>query len=303
MSATNDRDLVGFGRARPLPPWRERSPLALSLVLNYEEGGERTILNDDPTSETYINEIAGLEPRVGQRDLNTESLYGYGARAGVWRILRLFEELGVTATIFGVGRALALNPEVGREFARQGLEIASHNWRWFDYADVPEEVERAHILKTNETIRELTGAPPVGFYCGRVSANSRRLAIDCGGLLYDSDAYDDDIPYWLELEGGGRHLVIPLRARHQRHEVQHPERLRRAERLRPITSARPSTSSTGEGVDGRPAMLSVGLHCRVIGRPARLAALRRFLEHVLKHEDVWICRRADIARLYHESGT
>ncbi len=302
MSATNDRDLVGFGRERPLPPWRERSPLALSLVLNYEEGGERTILNDDPTSETYINEIAGLEPRVGQRDLNTESLYGYGARAGVWRILRLFEELGVTATIFGVGRALALNPEVGREFARQGLEIASHNWRWFDYADVPEEVERAHILKTNETIRELTGAPPVGFYCGRVSASSRRLAIDCGGLLYDSDAYDDDIPYWLELEGGGRHLVIPYALDTNDMKFSTLNGFAAPGAFADYLCAA-FDELYREGVDGRPAMLSVGLHCRVIGRPARLAALRHFLEHVLKHEDVWICRRADIARLYHESGT
>ena len=302
MSATNDRDLVGFGRERPLPPWRERSPLALSLVLNYEEGGERTVLNDDPTSESYIHELGPFEARVGERDLNTESLYGYGARAGVWRILRLFEELGVTATIFGVGRALALNPEVGREFARQGLEVASHNWRWFDYADVPEEVERAHILKTNETIRELTGAPPVGFYCGRVSANSRRLAIECGGLLYDSDAYDDDIPYWLELEGGDRHLVIPYALDTNDMKFSTANGFAAPSAFADYLCAA-FDELYREGVDGRPAMLSVGLHCRVIGRPARLAALRHFLEHVLKHEDVWICRRADIARLYHESGT
>jgi len=301
MSAANDRDLVGFGRSRPLPPWRERSPLALSLVLNYEEGGERTVLNDDPTSESYIHELGPFEARVGQRDLNTESLYGYGARAGVWRILRLFEELGVTATVFGVGRALALNPEVGREFARQGLEVASHNWRWFDYADVPEEVERAHILKTNETIRALTGAPPVGFYCGRVSANSRRLAIECGGLLYDSDAYDDDIPYWLEPEGGGRHLVIPYALDTNDMKFSTANGFAAPSAFADYLCAA-FDELYREGVDGRPAMLSVGLHCRVIGRPARLAALRRFLEHVLKHEDVWICRRADIARLYHESG-
>ena len=208
----------------------------------------------------------------------------------------------MTATIFGVGRALALNPEVGREFARQGLEIASHNWRWFDYADVPEEVERAHILKTNETIRELTGAPPVGFYCGRVSANSRRLAIDCGGLLYDSDAYDDDIPYWLELEGGGRHLVIPYALDTNDMKFSTLNGFAAPSAFADYLCAA-FDELYREGVDGRPAMLSVGLHCRVIGRPARLAALRRFLEHVLKHEDVWICRRADIARLYHESGT
>ena len=300
MSATNDRDLVGFGRERPLPPWRERSPLALSLVLNYEEGGERTVLNDDPTSESYIHELGPFEARVGERDLNTESLYGYGARAGVWRILRLFEELDVTATIFGVGRALALNPETGRAFAEQGLEVASHNWRWFDYAGVPEEVERAHILKTNETIRDLTGAPPVGFYCGRVSANSRRLAIECGGLLYDSDAYDDDVPYWLELEGGSRHLVIPYALDTNDMKFSTANGFAAPGAFADYLCAA-FDELYREGVDGRPAMLSVGLHCRVIGRPARLAALRRFLEHVLEHEDVWICRRADIARLYHES--
>ena len=301
MTATNDRDLVGFGRSRPLPPWRERSPLALSLVLNYEEGGERTVLNDDATSETYLHEIAGLEPRVGERDLNAESLYGYGARAGVWRILRLFEELGVTATIYAVGKALALNPEVGREFVRQGLEIASHNWRWIDYADVAEDVEREHILKAKETIREVTGDAPVGFYCGRVSANSRRLAIECGGLLYDSDAYDDDIPYWIERADGARHLVIPYALDTNDMKFSTLNGFAAPTAFADYLCAA-FDELYREGVDGRPAMLSVGLHCRVIGRPARLAALRRFLEHVLKHEDVWICRRADIARLYHDDG-
>ena len=301
MIALNDRDFAGYGRDRPRPPWSDRTPLALSLVLNYEEGGERTVLNDDATSEGYIHELGPFEPRVGERDLNTESMYDYGARAGVWRILRLFEELGVTATVYGVGRALALNPEVGREFARQGLEVASHNWRWFDYAAVDEETERRHILMTKETIREQTGVEPVGFYCGRVSANSRRLAIECGGLLYDSDAYDDDLPYWLELEDGGRHLVIPYAL--DTNDMK-------------FSTANGFASPTAfadylcgafdelyrEGVDGRPAMLSVGLHCRVIGRPARLAALRRFLEHVLRHDDVWICHRAEIARAYHDEG-
>ena len=301
MTALNDRDFAGYGRSRPRPPWRDDSPLALSLVLNYEEGGERTVLNDDAGSERYIHELGSVEPRVGERDLNTESMYDYGARAGVWRILRLFEELDVTATVYGVGRALALNPEVGREFADQGLEVASHNWRWFDYADVPEETERQHILMTKETIREQTGEAPVGFYCGRVSANSRRLAIECGGLLYDSDAYDDDLPYWLELDDGGRHLVIPYA-------------LDSNDMKFCTTNGFASPTQFGdylcaafdelyrEGVNGHPAMLSVGLHCRVIGRPARLAALRRFLEHVLRHDDVWICQRADIARAYHEQG-
>ncbi len=300
MSAPAGRDLVGYGRSRPRPLWRDDSPLALSLCLNYEEGAERTVLNDDATSETYIHELTGLEPKVGARDLNAESIYGYGARAGVWRILRLLEELEVTATVFGVGQALALNPEVGRQCARQGIEVASHNWRWFDYADVAEEVERQHILKTKDVIRELTGADPVGFYCGRISANSRRLAIACGGLLYDSDAYDDDIPYWLEQEDGSRHLVIPYTL--DTNDVKY-------------STANGFASPTAfadylcaafdelyrEGLDGRPSLLSVGLHCRVTGRPARLSALRRFLEHVLRHDDVWICRRADIARTYHRA--
>ncbi len=302
MTGMNDRDFVGYGRSRPRPPWRDRSPLALSLVLNYEEGAERSIQNDDATSESYIHEICGIEAREGQRDHNTESLYDYGARAGVWRILRLFEELDVTATIFGVGQALALNPEVGRYCAQQGFEVASHNWRWFDYANVPEEVEREHILMAKETIREQTGEAPVGFYCGRMSENSRRLAIECGGLLYDSDAYDDDIPYWLELEGGGRHLVIPYALDSNDMKFSTPNGF-----ASPIAFAEYLCAAFDElyreGVNGQPAMLSVGLHCRVIGRPARLAALRRFLEHVLRHDDVWICRRADIARAYHDGGS
>ena len=301
MSTSNDRDLVGFGRSRPRPPWRDESPLALSLVLNYEEGGERTVLNDDATSEGYIHELGPMEPRVGERDLSTESLYGYGARAGVWRILRLFEELGVTATVFGVGKALALSPEVGRHCARQGLEIASHNWRWFDYAGVAEDVEREHILMSKETIREQTGEAPVGFYCGRVSANSRRLAIECGGLLYDSDAYDDDIPYWLEMEDGGRHLVIPYALDTNDMKFSTTNGFASPTAFADYLCAA-FDELYREGVDGHPSMLSVGLHCRVIGRPARLAALRRFLEHVLSHDDVWICRRADIARVYHGIG-
>ena len=301
MSDFNERDYVGYGRIRPRPPWRDQSPLALSLVLNYEEGAERSVQNDDATSETYINEIAGLEPRVGERDLNAESLYDYGARAGVWRILRLFEELGVTATIYAVGKALALNPEVGRQFARQGLEVASHNWRWIDYANVPEDVEREHILLSKNTIREIAGKAPVGFYCGRVSANSRRLAIDCGGLLYDSDAYDDDIPYWLELEGVGRHLVIPYALDTNDMKFSTTNGFDAPSAFADYLCAA-FDELYREGVNGRPAMLSVGLHCRVIGRPARLAALRRFLEHVLRHEDVWICQRRDIARAYHDEA-
>lgn len=300
MTKQRTRDLVGYGRSRPRPPWRDKTPLAVSLVLNYEEGAERTILNDDPTSETYIHELAGIEARVGSRDLTVESGYDYGARAGVWRILRLFEEYNVTATIFGVGQALALNPEVGRQCARQGLEVANHSWRWIDYADVPEDVERQHIQRSKETIREQTGEDPVGFYCGRVSVNSRRLAIECGGLLYDSDAYDDDIPYWIERGDGQRHLVIPYTL--DTNDVKY-------------STANGFASPTQfadylcaafdelyrEGVDGHPSVLSVGLHCRVTGRPARLSALRRFLDHVLAHDDVWICRRADIAKAYYES--
>ena len=302
MTGMNDRDFVGYGRSRPRPPWRDDAPLALSLVLNYEEGAERSIQNGDASSESYIHEICGIDAREGQRDHNTESLYDYGARAGVWRILRLFEELGVTATIFGVGQALALNPAVGRYCAGQGFEVASHNWRWFDYANVPEEVEREHILRSKETIREQTGEAPVGFYCGRVSANSRRLAIECGGLLYDSDAYDDDIPYWLELDGVGRHLVIPYALDSNDMKFSTPNGFASPAAFAEYLCAA-FDELYREGVNGQPAMLSVGLHCRVIGRPARLVALRRFLEHVLSHDDVWICRRADIARAYHDGGS
>lgn len=300
MTMIDDRDLVGYGRSAPKPPWAENAPLALSLVLNYEEGAERTILNGDAVSETFIHEIAGVQPRVGERDLNVESAYAFGSRAGVWRILRLFEELKVTATVFGVGQALAMNPEVGRECVRLGLEVASHHWRWFDYADVTEAVERQHIQMAKDTIREITGADPVGFYGGRVSINSRRLAIEGGGLLYDSDAYDDDLPYWLELDEGRRHLVIPYTF--DTNDVKYSAANGFAS---PIDFADYLCAAFDEmyreGVNGRPALLSVGLHCRVSGRPARLSALRRFLEHVLKHDDVWICRRAEIAKAYHGS--
>ena len=301
MTIKNDRDLVGYGRPRPRPLWRDDAPLAVNLIVNYEEGAERTILNEDTTSETYIHELAGVQPRIGSRDLNVESSYAYGARAGIWRILRLLEELEVTATVFGVGQALAMNPEVGRQCARQNLEVASHGWRWIDYSDVAEEVERSHIRLAKNTIRELTGVDPVGFYGGRVSVNSRRLAIECGGLLYDSDAYDDDLPYWLEF-GDDRHLVIPYTFDTNDVKYSTPNGFASPNDFADYLCAA-FDELYREGVDGHPALLSVGLHCRVTGRPARLSALRRFLEHVLNHDDVWLCRRAEIARIYHEDGS
>ena len=295
MSASADpypRDLVGYGENPPDPQWPNSARLALSFVLNYEEGAENTILNGDGHSETFIHEVPSPQPLVGMRNVNTESSYDYGARAGVWRILRLFDEMEFPLTVFAVGKALADNPEVGRAFARRGHEVASHHWRWIDYLQVSEEVERQHLASAVKVIEELTGRKPVGWYGGRTSMRRRELAIEAGCFRYDSDVYDDDLPHWTQVNGRPL-LLIPYSFDNNDFKFS----------ISPGFSAgddfeRYLRSSFdylyAEGATA-PKMMSVGLHCRMTGRPARAAALRRFLEHVRAFDDVWVCRREDIA--------
>ena len=293
------RNFVGFGRHRPNPQWPADAPLAVSFVLNYEEGAERTIESGDGETETYLHELAGIQPKRSSPDLNVESAYEYGSRAGVWRLLSLFEEYQAPVTVFAVGQALELNPAVGPEFVAAGHEVASHHYRWIDYSGVSEETEREHIARAAAVIETTTGTKPVGFYGGRVSERTRALAVEHGDLLYDSDAYDDDLPYWLDLPGG-EHLVIPYTF--DTNDVKYSV---------PNGFGTPADFASylcdsfdelwREGVSGRPAMMSVGLHCRVSGRPARTTALRRFLDHVHRHEAVWIARRDAIARHYHDT--
>ncbi|MBW6400067.1 allantoinase PuuE [Roseomonas sp. HJA6] len=288
------RDFQGYGADPPDPRWPGGAKLALSFVLNYEEGGENTVLNGDAGSELYLHEVPGGTPILGDRNRTVESQFEFGARAGVWRVLRAFAARGFPLTVYGVGRALELNPDVARAFAEAGHEIASHAWRWIDYHGMDEATERAEIAKCVETIERLTGTKPVGWYTGRISPNTRRLVMEHGGFLYDSDAYDDDLPHYVQ-GPKGPHLVIPytLDANDMKYAVppgfSSPDGWERY-----VTDA--IEVLLAEGRAGAPKMMSVGLHCRIIGRPGRTAALQRVLARVAREPDIWVCRRADIAR-------
>jgi putative urate catabolism protein len=286
------RDLVGYGENPPHPHWPNGARLAVSFVLNYEEGAENTLLNGDPHSETFIHEVPSPTPLQGLRNVNTESSYDYGARAGVWRVLRLFEQVGFPLTVFAVGHALAANPDVGRAFARHGHEVASHHWRWIDYLHVDEEIEREHIRHSIDVIQELTGRPPVGWYGGRTSLQSRRLAVEAGCFRYDSDVYDDDLPHWTRVDGKDL-LLIPYSFDNNDFKFSISPGFSSGEDFG--TYLRNSFDFLYEEGAQSPKMMSIGLHCRMVGRPGRAAALQRFLEYVRGFDDVWVCRRADIA--------
>jgi len=292
MDAWHARNLKGYGRHPPDPQWPAGARLALQFVLNVEEGAERTVLNGDLGSENYLSEIPGASQLLGLRNYSAESLYDFGARVGFWRILRLFEERRLPLTAFAAGRALEFNPEAGAALAELGHEVAGHGYRWIDYRYVDEQTERAHIERTCRIIEETAKARPVGWYTGRVSPNTRRLLAEMGGLLYDSDAYDDELPYWL-VEGGRSHLVVPytLVTNDIRYVVA-PGCATAADFFVLLRDAFDLLWNEGQNY---PRMMSVGLHARYSGHPARAAAIARFLDYVAGHEGVWICRRRDIA--------
>jgi putative urate catabolism protein len=287
------RDMVGYGRTPPHAQWPNGARLALQIVLNYEEGAENNILHGDTASEAFLSEIIGAKPLAGQRNMNMESIYEYGSRAGFWRLMRLFEERKIPITVFAVGMALLRNPEAARAMVAAGHEVASHGWRWIDYQTVDEETEREHIRRAIEAIEKTTGTRPLGWYTGRMSPRTRRLVVEAGGFLYDADSYADDLPYWVKVEGRD-HLVVPytLDANDMRFAT-----------TQGFNSGDQFFGYLRDGFDvlfaeggHAPKMMSVGLHCRLVGRPGRFAALERFLDHVGKHQGVWLCRRVDIAR-------
>jgi putative urate catabolism protein len=287
------RDMVGYGPRPPHPQWPGDARIAVQFVLNYEEGAENSVLHGDPASETFLSEISGAQP-FPNRHMSMESLYEYGSRAGLWRVLRVFEGRGLPLTVFGVALALARNPEAVAAFTERGDEIACHGLRWISYQLVSPDVERAHLAEAVALLTELTGSAPLGWYTGRDSPQTRRLLVEHGGFLYDSDSYADDLPYWTAV-GGRDHLVVPY--------ALDTNDMRFA-----VAGGFPSGTEFftylhdafdvlyAEGVAGSPKMLSVGLHCRLAGRPARTAALERFLDHVQAHDKVWVTRRVDIAR-------
>jgi len=286
------RNLQGYGRCPPDPQWPGGARLALQFVLNVEEGAERTVLNGDPCSETYLHEIPGATPIMGLRNTSAESLYAYGARVGFWRILRIFVERGLPLTAFAAGRALELNPDLGAALAEAGHEVAGHGYRWMDYRYVDMQTERAHIRLTARIIEETSGQRPVGWYSGRGSPNTRRLLVEEGGFLYDSDAYDDELPYWI-VAGPQSHLVIPYTLiNNDIRFVLAPGFACAADFFNLLKDAFDLLWTEGEQA---PRMMSVGLHARFSGHPARAAAVARFLDYVADREGVWVCRRRDIA--------
>lgn len=294
------RDLRGYGPRPPHPRWPGGARVAVQFVLNYEEGSERSVLHGDAASETFLSEIVGATA-YPDRHLSMESMYEYGARAGVWRVLRVFESRGLPLTIFGVAMALARNPAVVDAFMRGGHEIASHGWRWISYQDADEATEREHVALAVETIERLTGTRPSGWYTGRDSPRTRRLVVEHGGFVYDADSYADDLPYWTDVDtvtGKIAHLVVPYTLDTNDMRFATPQGFSNGEQFFGyLRDAFDTLYAEGDpaGLDA-PKMLSVGLHARLAGRPARTAALARFVDHVLRHDDVWVARRIDIAR-------
>jgi putative urate catabolism protein len=304
MSSRRDtdypRDLAGYGERPPHARWPGGARIALQFVLNYEEGAENAVIHGDAASETFLSEIVGAQA-YAERHLSMESLYDYGARAGVWRILRLFAERRLPLTLFGVAMALERNPAVVDACLRAGHEIASHGWRWISYQQVPEAVEREHLARAVATLTRLTGEPPLGWYTGRDSPNTRRLVCEQGGFLYDSDSYADDLPFWTRVrtaQGEVTHLVVPYALDTNDMRFVTPQGFNSGEQFYAyLRDAFDVLYAEGDprGLDA-PKMLSVGLHARLVGRPARAAALARFVDYARSHDDVWIARRIDIAR-------
>ncbi len=291
------RDLIGYGNKPPHANWPGKARIAVQFVLNYEEGGENNILHGDPGSEQFLSEIIGA-PSYQARHMSMESIYEYGSRAGVWRILNEFEQRGLPLTIFGIAMALQRHPELTKAFVDLGHEIACHGLRWIHYQDIDEATERDHMQKAIEIIQQLTGEIPLGWYTGRDSPNTRRLVVDNGNFLYDSDYYGDDLPFWTEVKTSNdetrQHLVVPYTLDTNDMRFATPQGFNSGEQF--FQYLRDSFDVLYAEGESAPKMLSIGLHCRLAGRPGRFAALQRFLDHIQGHNQVWICRRVDIAR-------
>ncbi|MFO1039926.1 MAG: allantoinase PuuE [Geminicoccaceae bacterium] len=297
VSDAYPRDMIGYGRHTPDPKWPGGANIALQFVINYEEGGENSILHGDAASEAFLSEIVGAQPLVGQRHMNMESIYEYGSRAGFWRLHRLFAGRKLPLTVYAVTMALDRNREAAAAMQEAGWEIASHGLRWIDYQNMPIEQERAQMRESIRLHTEITGERPLGWYTGRTSPNTLRLVVEEGGFLYTADSYADDLPYWVTVEGK-RQLVVPYTLDSNDMRFASAQGFNSGDQF--FAYLKDSFDVLyEEGKAGAPKMLSIGLHCRLVGRPGRLASLARFLDYVQAKEKVWICRRLDIARHWH----
>ncbi|MEM8958133.1 MAG: allantoinase PuuE [Pseudomonadota bacterium] len=287
------RDLLGYGAHPPDPHWPERARIAVQVVINYEEGGENCLLHGDPASEAFLSEIVGAAAWPGQRHWNMESIYEYGARAGFWRLHRLFTELAIPVTVYGVATALARSPEQVAAMGKAGWEIASHGLKWIEHKDMDEAEERAQMEEAIRLHTEVTGSRPRGWYTGRCSMNTVRLAAEEGGFAYVADSYADDLPYWSQI-GGRDQLIVPYTLDCNDMRFATPQGFNSGDQF--FAYLKDSFDALyAQGAAGAPRMMSVGLHCRLAGRPGRAQALRRFLEYAQGHDGVWFARRIDIA--------
>ena len=288
------RDMVGYGRKPPAANWPNKARVAVQFVINYEEGGENNILHGDAASEAFLSEIVGAQPWPGQRHVNMESIYEYGSRVGIWRLWRMFTERRMPVTVFGVATGMARNPDAVAAMNEAGWEIASHGLKWIDYRNhVPQE-ERADIVRAVALHTAATGARPLGLYQGRTSVNTLALGAEEGGFLYLADAYADELPYW-QLISGRQQLVVPYTLDANDMRFATPQGFNSGDQF--LAYLKDSFDVLyREGSEGRPGMMSVGLHCRLVGRPGRAAALERFLDYVGSQADVWVATRLDIAR-------
>ncbi|MCG8596201.1 MAG: allantoinase PuuE [Kiloniellales bacterium] len=291
------RDLVGYGRTPPKANWPDGAKLAVQFVLNYEEGAENNILHGDAASEAYLSEIMA-DPIPGMRHHTIESCYEYGSRVGVWRILDLFEKYDIPLTIFAVGMAVERYPELIKIMYEMGHEICSHGYRWISYQHVDEEQERLDILRSIKAIEDACGQRPLGWFTGRDSPRTRSLVAEEGGFAYDADDYNDDLPFWTKVNGKP-HLVVPYTL--DNNDMRFATAQGFADGEQYFRYLRDAFDVLYEEADRVPRMMSIGTHCRIVGRPGRIKSLERFIKHVKNHQDVWLCRRIDIANNWRET--
>ena len=295
------RDLIGYGATPPKVAWPNNAKIAVQFVLNYEEGSENCVLDGDTASETFLSEIIGASAFLN-RHMSMESIYEYGSRAGFWRLHRLFTSMNLPVTVYGVALALQRNPDAVEAMLKANWEIASHGYRWISYQEISKELERTHIQKAIEIHTQVTGSRPLGWYTGRDSPNTRDLIIEAGGFLYDSDSYADDLPYWVNSKTtteAKKHLVIPYTLDCNDMRFAAPQGFNCGDDF--FTYLKDSFDALYEEGETTPKMLNIGLHCRIIGRPGRIQSLKRFLRYISEKEHVWVCKREDIAKYWHEN--
>ena len=294
------RNMTGYGKETIHPHWPNKARVAIQFVLNYEEGGENSILHGDKASEAFLSEIVGAKAYEGVRHMSMESIYEYGSRAGVWRILRLFKEFDIPITIFAVALAIARNKELADYLVEHNYDICAHGLRWIDYQYIDEKTEREHIKDCIALLTEHLGRRPLGWYTGRNSPNTRRLVMEEGGFLYDSDTYDDDLPYWNEdSKSNNRHLIIPYTLDVNDMRFASPQGFNSGDQF--FNYLKDTFDALYLEGETHPKMMSVGMHARILGRPGRIMAMRRFLEYVKTFDDVWLCTRKEIADHWYEN--